>query len=341
MQKLINPDNNDLIYGKIDEEIIINYKDYELRSIFDNKLPSIIQKYRFHKFNFVLLTTDTHVFGIGIVGLSYISNIFIFSYSFQDKEFFETDRKIPFEKNLKYPIDPENFIISYKTKNDSLIIEKNKINSELIIKANFKNFIDIDSKFFYGAKTNNPLRICAPNGVNCWTFTEKCTGIEPTYLKIKIKDKIIQPDISKTTLLYDWSCGYMKRLTNWHWAAFSAVDPNLKMTLGGNFASFINETYITENAFWVDHQMNKLNQVIFRFEDNDPNKNWHISSDDNKIKITFVPIKSRIQKLNAGFLKIYFRQYLGIFSGTLNTDSKKEIQFENAWGVTEIQRALW
>lgn len=341
MQKLINPLTNEVYFGKIEDEIDINFEDYKLKSFFDKNLPKIIQKYRFHKFNFILIITDTHLFGIGIVGLTYISNIFLFSYSIQNKEYFEIEKKIPFEFNLNFPVNPDNFIISYKSKNDTLIIEKNKDKSELKININLDKKFIIEGNFFYGFKTNNPLRICAPNGINCWTFTEKCVAIEPTYLKIQLNGKSLNPDLSKTTLLYDWSCGYMKRLTNWNWAAFSAVDPNLKLTLGGNFASFINETYITENAYWVDHQMYKLNKVIFSFDKNDPNQIWKINSDDNKILIKFQPIKTRIQKLNFGILKIYFRQYLGTFSGTLFTDNKKEIHFENAWGVTEIQRAYW
>jgi hypothetical protein len=341
MQKLVNPDTNEVFFGKIDGEISLNYEDYRLKSIFDKNIPKLIEKFRFHKFIFALIITDSHLIGIGIIGLTYISNIFVFSYSIQNKEYFEIDKKVPFELNLKYPINPDNYIISYKNKNDFVSIEKNKDNSQLKININFKNEFEIDGQFFYGSKTNNPLRICAPNGINCWTFTEKCSCIEPTLLKIKIKDKNVQPDLSKTTLLYDWSCGYMKRLTNWHWAAFSAVDPNLKMTLGGNFASFINETYITENAYWIDHEMFKLNKVIFNFANNNPENLWTINSDDNKVLLKFNPLKKRVQKLNLGFLKIYFRQYLGIFSGTLHADNKKEIHFENAWGVTEIQRALW
>lgn len=341
MQKLINPDTNEVLYGQIDDQIIINYKDYKLKSIFDKDILPIFQKFRFHKFNFVLIITDTYIFGIGIVGLTYISNIFTFSYSIQNGEYYEIDKKVPFEHNLKYPVDPENYSIIYKTIKEFLIIEKNKDKSDLSISFKFNNNFELEGKFFYGSKTNNPLRICAPNGVNCWTFTEKCTGIEPTYLKAKIKGKELSFDLSKSSLLYDFSCGYMKRLTNWHWAAFSAVDPKLKMTLGGNFASFINETYITENAFWIDHQMVKLNQIIFNFEKNDPEKTWDILSDDKKVSLKFQPIKKRIQKLNMGLLKIYFRQYIGKFSGSFSPDGKKEIHFENAWGVTEIQRALW
>lgn len=341
MQKLVNPETNEVYFGKIDNEINFNYQDYRLKSIFDKNIPKLIEKLRFHKFNFLLIITDSHIIGIGLVGLTYISNIFSFSYSIQNKDYFEIDKKIPLEINLKYPVNPDNYIISYKSNKDILIIEKNKHNSQLKINICFQNKIEIDGQFFYGNKTNNPLRICAPNGINCWTFTEKCSCIEPTYLKINIKNRSINPDLKKTTLLYDWSCGYMKRLTNWHWAAFSAVDPNLKMTLGGNFASFINETYITENSYWIDHQIFNLNRVIFNFEDNNPEKTWTIKSDDNRILLKFNPIKIRIQKLNLGILKIYFRQYLGTFSGTLHADSKKEIHFENAWGATEIQRALW
>ncbi len=141
MQKLVNPANNNVIFGEIGDEIDINYKDYKLKSIFDNNLPKIIQKYRFHKFNFILIITDNNLIGIGIVGLSYISNIFVFSYSILDKEYFEIDKKVPFELNLNYPVNPDNYNISFKNNKDFLLIEKSKENSFLKIK------IDFDKKF--------------------------------------------------------------------------------------------------------------------------------------------------------------------------------------------------
>jgi len=96
MQKLVNPKTNEVFFGKIDGEISINYEDYRLKSIFDKNLPKLIEKFRFHKFNFALIITDSHILGIGIIGLSYISIIFFFSYSIQDKNYFEIDKKVPF-----------------------------------------------------------------------------------------------------------------------------------------------------------------------------------------------------------------------------------------------------
>ncbi|HOV45741.1 MAG: DUF2804 domain-containing protein [Spirochaetes bacterium] len=341
MLDLIDKETNSVYFGEINSSINLNYKDYILKDFFDKPIHGFLKNFRFHKFHFFMFVTDTHLIGVGIVDLTYLADIFAFTYSVQTKKFIQIERKMPGHMNLDFPVNPDNYLINYKTKKEKLIISKDFEKSILNISIDFPGFCQLESSFFYGMKTNNPLRVCAPNGINCWTFTEKCTSIKPDLLKIKVENETIHPQLNKCSLIYDLSMGYMKRMTNWHWAAFSAVDAELNLSIGANLASFINETYTTENAIWIGDAMFKLDQVIFSFEKNDPEKKWYIFNKEKSINLEFNPVKIRVQKINALALKIYFRQFLGTFSGKINVGGKKEVEFTNAWGLTEIQRAYW
>ncbi len=114
---------------------------------------------------------------------------------------------------------------------------------------------------------------------------------------------------------------------------FSIISSNNKV----NFASFVNETYCSENIYWENNNKFKAEQIIFEYENNNPNKKWFIYNKNKEIDLIFEPEFERTEKINAIIIKSFFRQFLGKFSGKLN----KNTEIKNLYGITEIHRALW
>jgi hypothetical protein len=140
--------------------------------------------------------------------------------------------------------------------------------------------------------------------------------------------------------LMDWTCGYMRRKTCWNWAASAATLPDGR-SFGLNLSCGVNETSFTENAFWIDGAMTKVDTVNYLFEAHDLMKPWIITSFDKKIDLTFCPEASRGEKINTGFVASRFNQLIGMFEGTLTTDSGEMIQIKRCPGFTEDHYAKW
>ncbi len=108
-----------------------------------------------------------------------------------------------------------------------------------------------------------------------------------------------------------------------------------------NLSCGVNETSFTENAFWLDGVMTKVDTVDFIFDRGDLYNPWHVVSFDGKVDLTFMPERSRGEKINAGFIASRFMQLVGIFEGTLRTDSGETIQIKGCPGFTEDHYAKW
>lgn len=100
----------------------------------------------------------------------------------------------------------------------------------------------------FALKSHSPLRVLNPSEPTHWTFTEKCSPLIPSSLEISYQDKSLSFDRKKTTILYDWSGGYLRRETNWYWAAFGGILSN-RTSIGANFAALVNETFFPKTHF--------------------------------------------------------------------------------------------
>lgn len=326
--------NNKVNFGEINEyPINFNYKDFKLYNFFDKEVKSFLKNFKFHKFNYFGITSGNYFAGIGVVDLGYLFNIFGYLYDFETKKVFEFNKKGILKNNLIYDVNPDNYKIKYK---DLINIEKSFDKKTLILNVNFNNKLIINTEFEYDFNKNNPLRLLAPANHNGWVFTEKSALHKPLSFEIIFNKSKLNTDKENTFLTYDWSAGFMKRETNWTWASFSGLN-NENQTTGANFASFVNETYCSENIYWENNNKFKAEQIIFEYENNNPNKKWFIYNKNKEIDLIFEPEFERTEKINAIIIKSFFRQFLGKFSGKLN----KNTEIKNLYGITEIHRALW
>ena len=108
-----------------------------------------------------------------------------------------------------------------------------------------------------------------------------------------------------------------------------------------NLACGVNETSFTENAFWVDNQMTKVDSVKFVFDERDPDSQWYITSNDGKIDLVYSPESQRSEKVYAVAVASRFIQFMGTFEGKITTDSGETIMLKNCPGWTEDHYAKW
>ncbi len=331
MYRLIGPDNT-VAYGRIHEESIdFNCDEFILRDFFDREIRGFRRAWKFHKFNYIALTAGKFFAGIGIVDLGYLCTIFCYLYDLSKGKLFEYETKSPFRKVITFPTQPDSYRITYK---NMAVVEKSS--SFLSVTADFGSTLKLDCVFPCERALQKPLRLASPASHNGWTFTEKMVLHAPTRLEIMYKGAPLPVQRDDAFLLSDWTAGFLRRETCWTWAAFSGHSTDGKPA-GANLSAFVNETYYSENTYWLAGIPMETNHVIFEFRKNSPSNPWHIYSRTGDIDLLFTPMQERTQKLNLVALKSYFRQFLGVFEGTLGN----QVSISEISGVTEIHRALW
>ncbi len=342
MYKIIG-ERNKVNYGVIDEPVDFNYQEFKLLNFFNKEIKGLKKNIAFHAFNYVGIFTESFAVGFAGINLGYLSDCFAFLYDYKKGKIFEMDIKLP--KNfLNFPANPDEYNINFKFGKTNMSIKKSHESGILDINAVFKGKLEIHGTFKYSLKSHNPLRVLNPScgDGNLFTFTEKCSPILPEKLEIKYEGTPLEFDIKKTYALYDWSGGYLNRRTNWYWSAMCGRS-NSKTTIGANFAALVNESFFSENAFWINNKRTRVQRCIYDFDPIDPYLTpWHIWSEDKKVDIIFHPENERKDRVNAGpIAKTIFRQFFGTYEGKLTPDTGKPVKFKDIRGLGEIHRAVW
>jgi len=338
MYKLIG-ENNKVNYGSIDEPIDFNYKDFKLLNFFGKEIRGLKKKFAFHKFNYIGIITDDYLVGFAAVSLSYMHNVFAYLFDYKKGLLFEYNTiGLGDEKKLLFPVNPDEYEIRFKKGKTKLHVSKSHSQGMINIDADFEGKLKVESSIPYNLENNQPLRVLNPSEPSRWTFTEKCSPLTPESIEVSYEGMELK--YKKVSILYDWSGGYLRRNTNWYWAAFSGILPG-DTKIGANIAALVNESCFNENAFWINGKRTRSYQCIFDFDVSDPYKPWHIWNEAGTIDLRFVPEGERAENINALFIKTAFRQFVGRFSGILKPENGTPVEFGDVYGFTEYHRAKW
>jgi hypothetical protein len=337
-------DNNKVNYGCIDEPIEWNFKDFKLLDFFGKEIKGLKKKFAYHKFNYIGVSAGKYMFGFAAVNLGYAYNVFTFLYEQKKGMIFSYDKKSPIKgKKFSFPDNPDEYLMEYKTKKDELTVIKSHKDKKLEIRGNFGQKFLFEADFKFSIEDNQPLRVLNPSQPTRWTYTEKFSPLRPENLAVYFDGQQLDMPKHHAIAIYDWSGGYLRRETNWYWASMGGILED-ETAVGANFAALVNETYYSENAFWIDNQRTRVPRLIFDFDNADPYKPWHIYSEDGLVDLTFTPEDERNDKVNLGPLgKSTFRQFLGEFKGFYSPDGteKARVDVSGIRGFCEIHRAIW
>jgi hypothetical protein len=181
------------------------------------------------------------------------------------------------------------------------------------------------------------MSLCTRVGYSGWAYTNKTAGLA---LQGELRWRGRRLDLEALGALghHDFSCGFMRRETFWNWACFSGMSGSHR--LGLNLSCGVNETGYTENCFWVDGRLVKVDLTRFRFDQDDILQPWHIDSDDGRVALRFTPLGQHRERLNAGLVASNFRQLFGRFDGELR-DGDRVLPVSGLSGFVEDQYAKW
>ncbi|MDC7239827.1 MAG: DUF2804 domain-containing protein [Spirochaetales bacterium] len=341
MIKLIGKDNR-VNYGCIDELIEWNYRDFILRDFFEKEIRGLRKRRAYHQFNYIGISTGDYIAGFALVDLGLLHNAFSFLSRKGEGIIFQSNEKcLPFQKKLSFPRNPDRYRAAFRSSKSAVTIEKDHSRRRLVFDCIFEGRLELKGISPFSIEKQKPLRVLNPNDPNRFTFTEKFSPLvfDDVHLALDGKELDYNPDT--VSAVYDWTGGYLKRETDWLWSSFSAVHPD-GTTAGLNLAAFVNETYFSENAFWINGKRTRIPRVIYDYDSLNPSLPWKIHDEEGVVDLIFTPECERLEHFNGGpLLKTSFHQYIGSFSGTLRPKEGESAELKGVRGFCETQRALW
>ncbi|MCL2270969.1 MAG: DUF2804 domain-containing protein [Treponema sp.] len=137
--------------------------------------------------------------------------------------------------------------------------------------------------------------------------------------------------------IFDWNRAIRSPADISYWAAScGCVDGRLIGFSVGHGLSDVSDG--TENAFFVDGRVHKLDQIAFNIPSGNRLSPWRFSSNDNRLEMVFTPQQERVDYRQMLFFSASRRQFYGSFSGKAILDDDTEMDFQNITGFAERVR---
>lgn len=134
--------------------------------------------------------------------------------------------------------------------------------------------------------------------------------------------------------IFDWNRGVRPRSDIRYWAASCGMSEGRLIGLSVGYSS-ADSSAGTENAFFVDGKLHKLDQVTFHIPPSNWLAPWRFTSNDNRLEMTFTPHQERIERKRLLFHASTRRQVCGFFSGKATLDDGSVTEFQNITGFAE------
>ena len=313
----------------------INHLDYDLRNAMDKPLSNWRKKLKFNQFQFISINCEDFIMGMAVVDLKYASNCFVYLYHIKSQTFEEFDFIQAFGIKTHMSPHPNKGVSSFAKGNNLLQIEA--INQTRNITLRLENGLSLEA-IIDESNSDRALSLCSKAGYNGWVYTQKLAA-RPVHGQLNWQSNTYPLEARKALASIDWSAGFMRRETSWHWASLSTYLSDGRR-LGFNLASGVNETGFSENAIWIDDEYYKIDMVDFKFDRYQESQTWYLISNDTKLELTFDRQGKRAQKMNLILIASNFRQFFGHFNGTIKLNNES-IEINNAWGLVEDHYAKW
>jgi hypothetical protein len=137
--------------------------------------------------------------------------------------------------------------------------------------------------------------------------------------------------------IYEWVRTARPRKDIHYWAAACGMQRGRQIGFSVGYSS-ADSSAGTENAFFVDGVLHKLDQVTFRISPANWLSPWRFTSNDSRIEMMFVPVSQSTYQNNFLLHTLRSRQLFGFFSGKAVLDDGNPLYFNNIAGIAERRK---
>ena len=172
--------------------------------------------------------------------------------------------------------------------------------------------------------------------MNGWVYAQKVAGVR---CRGDVRSALGDHDLQALDAFahHDWSAGYMRPETFWNWACLSGEADGLRVGL--NLSCGVNETSFTENCYWLDGELLKVDSVRFDFDRDQPLRPWTIRSYDGQVAASRpTACTGAAEPRSAGE---QLQADLRLFQRCAAPRGRAEVRIERLWGFVEDQYAKW
>lgn len=184
--------------------------------------------------------------------------------------------------------------------------------------------------------------IATPIGARGFYYNRKTAGL-PTEGVVRAGALRFDLAAGRALTTLDWGRGLWPYRTFWLWASgagYLADGRIFALNLGAGFGD---TRAATENCFFLEGRMTKLEEVEIDYDRAAPTaRPWRFRAPGGRLDLELAPDLFRLEKrVNALVIRSDLRQITGRFRGRVETDAGERLEIADVIGSAEEHRARW
>jgi hypothetical protein len=134
--------------------------------------------------------------------------------------------------------------------------------------------------------------------------------------------------------VFDWYRCVRPKADICYWAAASGLCDGRLLCFCVGYSG-TDSSQGTENGFFIDGKLHKLDQVTFHIPLSNWLSPWRFTSNDNRFEMTFHPHQERLDRKRLFLYNSTRRQVCGFFSGKIQLEDGSIVKFQHLTGFAE------
>lgn len=317
----------------------VNYTDYKLKTPLGVIVSDAERDKQFKRFQFMGFVSKSLVVGCAMTHTATAQTVFFYIFDKFSGRMIKRGFRCREGDEFAISLSPDDGKSYFASKNVRIQMEAKASTFSKRLEISVVDDIAIDMIFNDRNSDFETLRICTPTGAAGWTFAQKVAGVPALG---NLKCEFGHYDLAKDHACahHDYTAGFLRTETFWNWACITDLDEKNDCVVGANLSNGVNETGFTENAFWIDGKLHKVDAVMFAYDDEDLRQPWRITSFDSTVDLTFTPVDGYDVFSDKPGAESRFDQVFGHFSGRLGAEDAPYF-IKELWGFAERQYVVW
>ena len=301
-----------------------------------------LQRFRIKRWDYYAVFTPNRFFSATIADLGYAGNIFVYTIDFSSLELHEEGLVIPLGKGISLPRNSTSGDAHFENKTASLAFTlKDRVRHLSVSWPGFHDGRGIEAEIdLTPLPVHESINIVIPIGEKRFYYNRKINSM-PASGRIRYGEIEEQLDPASSIGSLDWGRGVWEYSSFWQWASASGFLPDgrtVGLNLGGGFGD---TSRSTENAFFLDGRLHKLDQVTIDYDPKAYLRPWKFTDNQERLSLDFVPFKERLATTRLGIIDSEVHQMFGRYSGFAVTDQGEKIEIDGLVGFAEDHHARW
>ena len=311
-----------------------------------NRKDIVGNKWRIKEWDYYYVGNKKLALAITIDDNSYMNMCSVSFFNYENCTYSEKMTLHPFSfGKLNFPSTSKKGNLTFQDKKASFHFDKLDDSRHIYgIYKKFKDGKDLEVDLYLFETNPSSMVIATPfNKKRHFYYNQKINNLSCEG-KIKLGQEEHLFNKNDTCGVLDWGRGVWTYKNTWYWSSLNDIQDghHIGFNLGYGFGD---NSYASENMFFYDEQVYKLNDVTFNIPKDKKGKDefskkWTFSSSDYSIDLEFTPLICRKGGANILIINSNQNQIFGRFNGSITVDNKT-FQINNLVGFAEKVYNRW